>query len=158
MNHPATLREALLADLVGDVARLLDRVEALRPALTESTDNMTAAQASLLAQLAAFDSHIIALAEKAKIQTVKYILARTDEAAKRTAEVQVQAMNAAAKELFLSELEPALRQAAAPLLRLEQQAARPWIRWLTHAATAAAASASTWALVAHACRTGGAGT
>ncbi|NUZ08267.1 hypothetical protein [Piscinibacter koreensis] len=158
MNHPATLREALLADLVGDVARLLDRVEALRPTFTESTDNMTAAQASLLAQLAAFDSHIVALAEKAKLQTVKYILARTDEAANRTTEAQIRAMSAAARELFRSELEPALHGAAAPLRRLEQQAGRPWLRWLTHAATAAAASAGTWALVAHACGPGGAGT
>ena len=149
MSPPGTAREALIAEAIGDVALLLDRAETLRPALLESTQALIAAQAQLAHQLADFDSRIAALAENAKVQAVKHILVRTDEAARRSLEAQTRAMAEAAQTLFKPELDPTLKRLAMPLQQLVQRVDRPWEHWLTHTATAAVGSAVTLALAAY---------
>lgn len=148
MNRPGTAREALIAEAIGDLARLLDRAEALQPALLESRQALVDAHAQLAEQLAAFEAQVAALTEKAKVQAVKHILARTDEAARRLMDTQTRAMSEAAQVLFRSEIDPALHRLAEPLRQWVQRVNRPWERWLTHAATAAMASAITWAVTA----------
>lgn len=146
MNRPTTAREALLAEALGDLAELLDRAEALPPALHESRQALVESQARLSEQLAAFDAHVIALSNTVKTQAVKHILTRTEEAARRSAEAQTRAMADAAQALFKEQLEPTLQQLAMPLRNLVQRLDRPWEQWLTYAATAAVASAATWVL------------
>jgi hypothetical protein len=149
VNHPGTAREALLAEAIGDLARLLDRTEALQPAMLESHHSLVEAHGLLADQLAAFDAHITALAEKAKVQTVKHILARTEEAARRSVDAQTRAMTEAAQTLFKAQIDPALQRLAWPLQQLVQRLDRPWEQWLTHAATAAVACVATLALAAY---------
>jgi hypothetical protein len=149
VNRPGTAREALIAEAIGDLAHLLDRAEALQPALLESSRALVEARAQLADQLAAFEAHVADLAEKAKVQAVKHILARTDEAARRSMDAQTRAMAEAAQTLFKAEIGPALQRLAMPLQHLVQRVDRPWEQWLTHAATAAVASAVTWALAAY---------
>ena len=148
MSHPGTVREALIAEAIGDLARLLDRAEALQPAIVESSQALVDAHAQLADQLAAFDAHVSALTEKAKVQAVKHILLRTDEAARQTVEAQTRAMAEAARALFRTEVEPALQRLVMPLRQLVERLDRPWERWLIHAATAVTASAATWMLAA----------
>ena len=148
MSPPGTAREALIAEAIGDVALLLDRAEALQPAMLESTQALVEAQTRLARQLADFETHVAALTEKAKVLAVKHILVRTDEAARRSVDAQTRAMADAAQTLFKTQIDPALQRLAMPLQRLVQRVARPWEHWLTHAATAAVASATTWALAA----------
>jgi hypothetical protein len=144
MTHPSTTREALIADAIGDAARLIRQVEALVPALDQSRQALADAHSGLAGQLAAFESQLAALSEKAKVQAVQHILARTDEAARRSADVQARAMGDAARVAFGAEIGVTLQQlkaaarpaAAAPLSR--------WEPWLTHLAAAATASAVTW--------------
>ena len=149
MDRPGTAREALIAEAIGDVARLLDRAEALQPAMLEASQALVEAQAQLADQLTAFETHVAALTEKAKVQAVKHILVRTDEAARRSVDMQTRAMAEAAQTLFKAEIEPALRRLAMPLQRLVQKVDRPWEQWLTHAATAAVTSVATWVLVVY---------
>jgi hypothetical protein len=149
VSPPGTAREALIAEAIGDVALLLDRAEALQPAMLESTQALIGAQAQLARQLADFETRVAALTEKAKVQAVKHILVRTDEAARRSVAAQTRAMADAAQTLFKTEIDPALQRLATPLQRLMQRVDRPWEHWLTHAATAAVASATTWALAAY---------
>jgi uncharacterized protein (DUF885 family) len=148
MTHPSTTREALILEAIADAARLIGQVHTLTPALNESCQALADAGDGLLAQLAAFDSHVVALSEKAKLQMVKYILARTEEAARRSVDAQTQAMSAAAQDLFRTEIGPALQQVAAPLQQIAGRVKQPGHGWLTHAATAAVASALTWVLAA----------
>ena len=148
MSHPGTAREVLIAEAIGDLARLLDRAEALQPAIRESSQALIEARGQLTDQLAGFEAHVTALTEKAKLQAVKHILARTDEAARRTVDTQTRAMADAAQTLFKAEIEPALQRFAAPLRQWVERVDRPWEHWLTHAATAAVASAGTWMLSA----------
>ena len=101
-----------------------------------------AARAQLADQLAAFDAHVTALAEKAKVQVVKHILARTDDAARQSIEQQSRAMADAARVAFGADLGATLQR----LQALQNRPERRWEQWLTHAAAAATASAATWTL------------
>ena len=149
MSAAGTAREALIAEVIGDLALLLNRAEALPPALLESTQSLIAAEARLSRQLTNSEIRIDELTEKAKVQAVKHILVRTDEAARRLLDAQTRAMTDAAQKLFNSELTPALQRLAMPLQRLVERLERPWETWLTHAATAAVVSVINWTLAAY---------
>jgi hypothetical protein len=151
MNGRGSAREALIAEALGDVAALLDRVEAVAPALDASRQALISASAEMTAQLTAFESRMAGITENAKAQAVKHIARRTEDIARSSAEAQTQAMEEAARMLFRTEVGPALQRVAVPLQHLADLAhrgAHPWQHWLTHAATAAVASGLTWAMAA----------
>ena len=151
MNGTSSAREALIAETLGEMAALLDRVEAVAPALDASRLALINASTELAGQVTAFESRMAGITENAKMQAVKHIARRTDEITRVSAEAQTRAMEEAARMLFKTEVGPALQRVAMPLQHLADLAhrgAHPWQHWLTHAATAAASSASTWALAA----------
>ena len=144
MTPPNTTREALLLEALGDVAKLIQQVEALAPALDDSRQSLADAHVGLAAQLAAFEKQIVALTEKAKVQAVKHIIVRTDEAARRSIELQRQAMADAARVAFGTELGATLQQIRSSFQPPTERQGHRWESWLTHAAVATAASAFTW--------------
>ncbi|MEY4749840.1 MAG: hypothetical protein RIQ60_2054 [Pseudomonadota bacterium] len=146
MTHPSTTREALIVDALGEAARLIAQVEALAPALDLSRQALADAHSGLAGQLAAFESQVAALSEKAKVQVVQHILARADEAARRSADVQARAMADAARVAFGAELGSTLQRLQANALAAAAPPRPRWEPWLTHAAAAATASAVTWAM------------
>ena len=151
MNGTSSAREALIAETLGEMAALLDRVEAVAPALDASRLALINASTELAGQVTAFECRMAGITENAKLQAVKHIARRTDEITRVSAEAQTRAMEEAARMLFRTEVGPALQRVAMPLQHLADLAyrgAHPWQHWLTHAATAAAASAVTWALAA----------
>ena len=150
MTHPSTTREALIVEALGEAGKLIRQVEALAPALDESRQALADAHSGLADQLTAFEgrvtafeAQVLALTEKAKVVAVKHIQARTDEAARRSADVQSRAMADAARIAFGAEVGAALQR----LKALHDAPQRRWEQLLTHAAAAAAASAVTLALV-----------
>jgi hypothetical protein len=146
MTPPNTAREALIVEALGEAATLIRQVEALAPALDESRQALADAHSGLADQLAAFTVQVAALTEKAKVQAVKHIMVRTDEAARRSIELQGHAMADAARVAFGGELGVTLQRLQSTLQLLAKRTDRHWERWLTHAATAATASAVAWAL------------
>ena len=138
----------MIAEAIGDLANLLDRAEALQAAMLDSSRAFADARTGLADQLATFEVQLTALTEKAKVQAVKHILARTDEAARRSVDMQTRAMADAAQTLFKAQIDPALQRLAAPLQQWVERLQRPWQLWPTHTATAVAASALTWMLAA----------
>lgn len=148
MSHPSTAREALIVEAIGEVAALMDRVEALAPALDASRLALTNACAELAGQVTAFENRIAGITENAKVQAIRYIARRTDEMARSSLDTQTRAMEEAARTLFRSELGPALQRFIVPLQLLAERGARPFERWLMHAVTAVATSALTWAMAA----------
>jgi len=146
MADPTTLREALIVEALGDAAKLIRKVEALAPALDQSRQALADAHSGLADQLAAFESQVAALTEKAKVQAVKHILARTDEAARRSVDLQGRAMADAARVAFGAELGATMQRLQSALQPLIERPQRRWETWLTHAAAAATASAATWTL------------
>ena len=149
MNGPSTAREALIVEAIGEVAALLDRVEAVVPSMDAARQALVLARMELAGQVVAFESRMNAITENAKVQAVKHIARRTDEVARESVDVQTRAMEEAAQALFRAEVGPALQRIVAPLQHLATRGARPWACWLTHAATAASASAVTWALAVY---------
>ena len=143
MTHPSTTREALIVEALGEAAKLIRQVEALAPALDQSRQALADAHSGLQGQLAAFEAQVTAFTERTKVQAVKHILARTDEAAKRSLELQARAMADAARVAFGAELGATL-QGLKSSVQLTERPARRWEQWLTHAAAAATASAVTW--------------
>jgi hypothetical protein len=142
MTHPSTTREALIVEALGEAEKLIRQVEALAPALDQSRQALADAHSGLAGQLAAFEAQVLALTEKAKVQAVKHILARTDEAARRSIELQSRAMADAARVAFGADLGAAMQR----LQSLHERPGRRWEQWLTHAAAATTASAATWTL------------
>ena len=146
MMYPSTTREALIVEALGEAAKLIRQVEALAPALDESRQALADAHGGLADQLAAFEAQVLALTEKAKVQAVKHILARTDEATRRSIELQGRAMADAARVALGAELGATLQRLQSAIQPLVERPGRRWEQWLTHAAAAATASAVTWTL------------
>lgn len=149
MSRSSTAREALIAEALGDISALVDRLEAAAAGLDANRQALADASAELARQTAASEQRMAALTENAKIQAVRHIARRTDEMTRTALDTQSQAMAHAAQALFRAEVVPALQRLTAPLQHstdLADRGARPWVHWLTHAATAAVASALTLAL------------
>ena len=138
----------MIVEALGEADKLIRQVEALAPRLDESLQALADAYSGLANQLAAFEAQVLALSEKAKVQTVKHILARTDEAARRSVDLQAQAMADAARVAFGAQLGANLQRLESVVQPLVERE-RPWERWLTHAAAAATASAATWMLTTY---------
>ncbi len=139
MSDPVNAREALLIEAIGEVSNLIDSVDRLTPELQEMRCEIDRASTGLRQSLAAFEAQVLALTEKSKVVAVKHILAHTQEAARQSAALQSRAMADAARVAFGAEVGAALQR----LKALHERPERRWERWLTHAATAATASAGT---------------
>jgi hypothetical protein len=151
VNSPSTAREALLVEMIGEMATLLERLEAVAPLLETNRLALIRAGDELANQVTTVEGRMNRVADNAKVHAIKHIARRTDEMARTSMEAQTRAMEAAARTLFSSELGPALQRVALPvqgLAVLAHRAARPWDRWLTHAATALLAAGLSWGLAA----------
>ncbi|MBE2244942.1 MAG: hypothetical protein IAE86_19465 [Burkholderiaceae bacterium] len=124
------------------MVNLIDSVDRLTPELREARLEIDRAREGLRSSLAAFETQVLALTEKAKVQAVKHILVRTDEAARQSIDLQSRAMADAARVAFGADLGATLQR----LQSLHERPVHRWEPWLTHAAAAATASAATWAL------------
>lgn len=151
MNGPGSAREALIAEVVGDLARMLDRAEALERSMAQSRQALADAHGRLGGQLAAFEAQVTGLTERAKVQAVKHILARTDEAARRSIDQQSRAMADAARVVFGAELGATMQRLQSNMPPRLERTTRHLERLLTHSAAAAAASAVTWWLAVYVC-------
>jgi hypothetical protein len=149
VNRPSTAREALIVEALGEVAALIDRVEAVAPAMEAARQALVRATAELASQVLAFENRMTAVTENAKVQAVRHIARRTDEVARSSLDAQTRAMEEAARTLFRTEVGPALQRLVMPLRQLVDRVERPWERWLTHAATAVAASFATCLLAVY---------
>lgn len=146
MSDPVAAREALIIEAIGEAARLIESVERLAPEIHERGCEFDRARTGLRDALAAFEAQVTALAEKAKVQVVKHLLARTEEAVRRSIDLQSRAMADAARVAFGGELGANVQRLQSAIQPLIEQRQRRWETWLTHAAAAAAGSAVTLAL------------
>jgi uncharacterized protein (DUF342 family) len=144
MSKATTAREALVIEVIGEVSDLIDKLEQLQPQVHEVAEEVTRASTNLLASLARFENQIVSLSEKAKVQAVQHILARTDEAAKRSIEQQSRAMVDAARVAFGAEVGAALQRLQA--ITVTHRRRERWETWLTHAATAVMTAGLTFAM------------
>lgn len=144
MTPPRSTREALLVEALDEAARLIRQVEALVPAMAQSRQGLADAQAALAGQLATFEPQLRTLTDQVKLQAVQHVLARTDEAARRSADMQARAMADAARVAFGAEVGANLQRLRSLTERGVASPRRAWEPWLTHAAAAAMGAALSW--------------
>lgn len=147
MSDPHNTREALMAEAVGDVGRMMRELAALVPMLEESRGAFLQAKDELSEALSGFETRVNAITNNAKAQTVKYMVMKADEVTKRSIDEQGRAMADAARVALGAEVGAMMQRWQATLQPvLRQLRTRRWEAALTHAATAVIASAATLAL------------
>ncbi|MCV2438707.1 hypothetical protein [Paucibacter sp. DJ2R-2] len=109
MKSPQSSREALIAEAIGELGQLLDRVDTLLPAISEVTRQQVEASAQLADQLSDFETQINALGDKVKVHALKQLLALVEAHAVQAMESQTGAMNKAISEAFKAEVDRALQ-------------------------------------------------
>ncbi len=129
----SSAREALIAEALGDMATLLDRLEAVKPALETACQELTKAGEALARNAANAESRVAAVADGAAVRAVKHIARRADELVKHAREKELRAMQTTARELIKIELGDAVK-------RLVADTKPSYFYWWTHLATAVAAS------------------
>jgi hypothetical protein len=148
MKPASTAREALIVEAIGEVAALLDRVEALGPAIDKSRQASVKASAQLTVELQAFERRMATVSGTVQEQVIRHVLLQTQEGAKRAQVIQSKAIAEAAQRVFRSEVELGMQHLARAMQAVNATKPSLWEAWLTHATTAAVASAVTWLLVA----------
>lgn len=144
MSPPGTAREALLAEALGDLSQVLDRLDAIAPRIEAAGRTLGQASERLERQAQALDQQLTTLTERARVQAVRHIAGRTDELARQSLAQQTRAMEAAAQLVFRREVTKAVEQGdvygkAAP----RQQWLDP-APWTVALLSALLASACTW--------------
>ncbi len=147
MNRPAMAREMLLAEAIGDLALVLDRLDRLLPAHERATEALVKAHTDLDARTDDFKRSIISFTDQAKAHTAKHIAHHVVEASRVAREAQTQAMADVAQSMFQAELSPVLRRLMTSVQPVVERLDRPWERWLTHAATASVSAVVSATLV-----------
>ncbi|MCB2022176.1 MAG: hypothetical protein KDG44_15385, partial [Burkholderiaceae bacterium] len=134
MTKPSTAREALIVEAIGDVAKLLVRVEAMATAMQEAGGAFQQARLDLSEQVADFERRMKAMTEFAKTEVVKHLAARTEDATRRSIDQQTRAMADAARLAFGVEVGAVMQRLQATLQPLLEGRRRRGGSWLTHAA------------------------
>ncbi len=144
LPRATTAREALIAEIIGDLWRLVDRIDPLLAAMEEATDRLANAKADFDAGSSKFQGQVEVFTERAKGSIVQHVHHRTAEIAAQSNEAQVQAMRKSARLIFDDEVGPTLRRLTEALRRMVDASQRPWDVWLTHSATAIVSAISVW--------------
>lgn len=147
MNRPATAREALVAELIGDVAILLERMESLRPAVDEATQALVDAAERVAGSVGPLQTQIAGVAKQTQVQAVQHISVRAQQLASAMIVEQSAAMTQAAQSIVREQVGPTLQRLTAALERVIRRADRPWDMWLMHAGTAAVSAGGSALLV-----------
>jgi hypothetical protein len=145
MDRLANAQAALVAELIGDLAILVQRAESFETTMEKAREAMTAAAWLLESRLEPFKHQLAAEMEQTKGIAIKAFIRQTNAVAELEQRRQTEAMAEAARAVVEKEVALPLRKFAAALKTLIERAKRPWEGWLTHATTAVtAAVASGW--------------
>ena len=144
MNGPSTAREALVVEALGEVASLLDRIEALTSSMEAGRLALADASAELGARLESFEAGMAAISLKVQASAAEQLVRRAVKASSDSIDAQTRAMSVAARLAFSAQVDSTLARLTASLQQVLQRVDRPWDLWLCHAATAAASAAVTW--------------
>jgi uncharacterized protein (DUF885 family) len=147
VNRPTTAREALVAELIGDVATLLERMESVRPAVDEATQALVEAAGRVAGSVEPFQARITGVAKQAQVLAEEHISVRAQQLAPAMMVEQSAAMTQAAQSIVREQVEPTLQRLTASLERVVKRADRPWDTWLMQAATAAVSAGGSAVLV-----------
>ena len=148
MNAPRTTREALIAEMLGDLDTLLDRVEAL-PALVAAAEEKLSGTVTALDDAGdKYRMAVTAFNEQAKADLTEYLDRKAVEVSSKTVEEQRAAIQEAARMAFRSEASDKAANLGLVLSEAAKDFRRSmWSRLVEHAVTALIASGFTASLV-----------
>lgn len=144
MNGPATAREALIVEALGEVALLLDRVDAQVAAMEAGRKALGHASDALNGQLRTFETRMTSVTQLVQTRAVEHILRRSSRAMSDAIDAQARAMEAAARTAFSGQVDSKLTRLTIALERANQRAGLPWEHWLALVATGVVLAAVTW--------------
>lgn len=151
MNGPRTAREALIAEVLGDLDGLLTRVEALPAMVAGAEGRLSGTVAALEEAGDKYRLAVTAFTEQAKADLSEYLDLKTACAAQlatKTVEEQRAALHEAARLAFRSEASDKAASLGVALGEAAREFRRSmWSRMMEHAVTALIASAFTASLV-----------
>ena len=151
MSGPRTTREALIAELLGDLDGLLARVEALPATVAGAESKLSGTVAALDDAGDKFRLAVTAFTEQAKADLAEYLDLKTAQAAHqaaKTVEEQRAALQEAARMAFRSEASDKAASLGVALGEAAREFRRSmWSRLMEHAITALIASGFTAGLV-----------
>ena len=140
-SAPRTSREALIAEMLGDLDKLLDRVEALPPLVTGAEDRLAGVLAELEKGSDQYRLAITAFNEQAKADLGEYYDRKALEVTARTIEEQRATLQDVAREAFSSVATDKAAGLTAALGEAIQEFHRSkWARLAENAITAGIAS------------------
>ena len=124
MNRPTTAKESLLAEALGEMASLIERVETLTPKLQESRQALVLSHKELVNEVAIFRIQMTQVIDFTKVKTAKHIGQSADGALKKLIAIQTESMQSAGRELFRAEIHPVMRQVAQQVQDLADRKSR----------------------------------
>ena len=146
MNPQRNTREALIAEVIGDVAQLLKQADAVSKRMDESRQALLQANASLRESLAGFEQRMTVVADNTRGKVVTYVVGKIDEASHRAIERQSSAMADAARTAFGVQVASSMERLRVMLAPLVDAHQRRFDAWLVYAAVAVVSSIATWVL------------
>lgn len=156
MNRPSTAKEALIAEALGDMAALIDRIKKLGPVMDISHRQLVQISKDLVREVSMFETRMTDFSFKAVDVAAKQIDERTNDDATKILNTQIAAMQSAAREMFNKEFHPVVNRVVSQLEYLTRLAEpnqnpwmpwMPWMHWLTHGAAFVTGAALTWLVV-----------
>ena len=107
MNSASTAREALIAEVLGEVGALINRLEALVPAMDDLGQTAWRAHENLIERINRFDNQVQNTLNEAESEALRRILRHAEDITRQSLETQAMAMKTTARELFRTEFDPA---------------------------------------------------
>lgn len=148
MAEPRNTREALIAEMLGELDVLLSRVEKLPQAVADAEAKLVGTVASLNDAGDRYRLAVTAFTEQARTELTEYLQRKAGDVASKTVEEERSAMQEAARAAFRSEASDKATQLGIALGQAAKEFRRSiGSRLLEHGLTAALASILTASLV-----------
>ena len=150
MNRPTTAKEALIAEALGDMAGLIDRLEKLAPVMSTAHQELVQGSHALVSEVSMFEFRMSDISQKAVELGLKQIEQKASGVCAQTLNSQILAMQSAAREMFNKEFHPVVSRTVTQLeylARLAQPDQNRWLPCLTHGASFVTGAALTWLTV-----------
>lgn len=150
MTGPRTTREALIAEMLGELDTLLARVEALPKEIATAESQVASSVASLNEAGDKYRMAVTAFTEQAKTELTEFLQRKAGEVAAKTVEEQRAAIQEAARQAFRSEASDKAAALGIALGQAAKEFRRTMLtRLLEHGFTALVASCLTSGLVVY---------
>ena len=148
MNEARTSREALIAVMLGDIDKILERAEALPEKVAQAEATLKTSTAALETASDKYRMAITAFTDEARTELVEFLQRKAGEVAAKTVEEQRTAMQEAARAAFRSNASDRAEQLGIALGQAAKEFRRSMgSRLIEHGLTALLAAGLTGAIL-----------